>query len=136
MQNNYKQLFKKLIKRSLYGMIIQCVFFASVFAQEVTVSGKVTSSGDGSDLPGVNVIVKGTTLGTTTDADGKYRLQVPDGNARLIFSFIGFVSQEIPVGARSVIDATLMSDTRQLSEVVVVGYGTQQKVNLTGAVSN
>ncbi|HTJ49290.1 MAG TPA: TonB-dependent receptor [Cyclobacteriaceae bacterium] len=136
MRNNYKQLFKKLIKYSLYGMIIQCVFFASVFAQEVTVSGKVTSSGDGTDLPGVNVVIKGTTQGTTTDADGKYTLQVSDGNATLVFSFIGYVTQEIQVGTQTMINATLVADIKQLSEVVVVGYGTQQKVNLTGAVSN
>src|SRR5688500_11425850 len=106
MQHNYKQLLKELIRHSLYGMLIQCVVFASVFAsdivpQQFTVTGKVTSSADGSDLPGVNVVVKGTTQGTTTDADGKFLLQVPDANATLVFSFIGFEAQEFGVSSQT-----------------------------------
>ncbi|MBT1697576.1 TonB-dependent receptor [Fulvivirgaceae bacterium PWU4] len=151
MQNNYRQLLKKLIRHAAFGMIVQCVVFASVFAsgvktinmnrsaaplQEVTVTGRVTSSEDGATLPGVNVLVKGTSRGTTTDADGKYTIQVSDANAVLVFSFIGYASQEVEVAARSVIDVSMVTDVQQLGEVVVVGYGTQQKVTLTGAVSN
>lgn len=151
MQNNYKQLLKRLIRHSVYGMIVQCVVFASVFAsgaenihvnrsvtalQEVTVTGRVTSSEDWATLPGVNVLVKGTSRGTTTDADGKYTIQVSDADAVLVFSFIGYASQEVAVAARSVIDVAMATDIQQLGEVVVVGYGVQQKVTLTGSVAN
>jgi TonB-linked SusC/RagA family outer membrane protein len=142
MQNKYNQLFKKLIRHSAYGMLVQCVLFASVFAavptpqQEVTVTGRVTSIEDGFALPGVSILIKGTTRGTTTDVEGKYTLQVPDGNATLIFSYIGYVAQEVAIASRSVIDVAMVTDVQQLSEIVVVGYGTQQKVTLTGAVAN
>ncbi len=104
--------------------------------QEVTITGKVTSSGDGDNLPGVNVVIKGTTQGTTTDADGKYTLKVPSANTTLVFSFIGYTAQEVVIGAQTVIDIALQADIQQLNEVVVVGYGVQQKITLTGAVSN
>src|SRR5690348_1584591 len=99
MQNKYKQLFAKLMRHSLYGVLIQCFVLAPLFAaaamqEQITVTGTVTSSDDHATLPGVNVIVKGSNIGTTTDADGKYSLQVPDGNATLVFSFIGFMPQE------------------------------------------
>jgi TonB-linked SusC/RagA family outer membrane protein len=81
-------------------------------------------------------VIKGTSRGTTTDADGRYSIQVPDANATLVFSFIGFTPQEIAVSSQTVIDVVLAADFQQLNEVVVVGYGTQQKVTLTGAVSN
>lgn len=156
MQNKYKQLSKKLIRYSMYGIIVQCVLLASAFAsaaskeknksvqsvttdaqrQEITVTGTVTSSEDGSGLPGVNILIKGTTQGTTTDIDGKYTIQVPDGNTVLIFSFIGYIPEEIAVSSRSVINVSMVPDIQQLNEIVVVGYGTQKKVTLTGAVSN
>ncbi|HET7180388.1 MAG TPA: SusC/RagA family TonB-linked outer membrane protein, partial [Chryseosolibacter sp.] len=103
--------------------------------QQMTVTGTVISSDEGSPLPGVNVVIKGTTRGTTTDVDGKFTLQIADADAVLVFSFIGYSSQEIPVAAKSVIDVTLVPDVQQLGEVVVVGYGTQKKTTLTGAVS-
>lgn len=103
-------------------------------AQERTVSGKVTASEDGSPLPGVSVTVKGTKQGTQTDASGVYKVNV-SGNATLIFSFIGTVSQEIAVGTRTIVDVQLVSDNKQLSEVVVVGYGTQKRTEFTGAAS-
>src|SRR3954469_12292977 len=89
-------------------------------AQERTVSGKVTSSEDGSSLPGVNVVVKGSTNGTVTDADGKYSLTAQPG-AALVFSFIGLRTTEIIVGDRTVVDIQLTLDVTQLSEVVVTG---------------
>ncbi|MCW5912087.1 MAG: TonB-dependent receptor [Cyclobacteriaceae bacterium] len=140
MQNKYKQLLKSLVMYSMYGVIIQCVLFTSVFAraaqQEVTVTGRVTSAEDGTGLPGVSILVKGTSRGTTTDADGRYTLQVSGTNVALVFSFIGYTTQEIAVDSRSVIDVVLATDVQQLNEVVVVGYGIQQKVTLTGAVAN
>lgn len=88
----------------------------------------------GQSLPGVNVIEKGTTSGAVSDADGKYSLEVFNENAILVFSFIGYQTQEVPVNGRAVIDLTLDPDIKSLDEVVVVGYGTQKKVNLTGSV--
>ena len=93
----------------------------STFAQERIVSGKVTAQEDGSPLPGVNVLIKNTSVGTTTDTDGNYRLSVTSDNEVLVFSFIGFQTIEVQVGAQSVIDASLLPDVKQLSEVVVVG---------------
>ena len=90
----------------------------------------------GEVLPGVSVILKGTTRGTTSDADGNFRLTLPDGNATLTFSFVGYVSQDVAVGGRSQIAVSLVADNKALDEVVVIGYGTQKKVNLTGSVAS
>ena len=100
--------------------------------QERSVSGKVLSADDNTPLPGVNVAVKGTTRGTTTDANGDYRISVPNGQAVLVFSSVGSISQEITVGNRSTINVKVETDTRALNEVVVVGYGTQKKSQTTG----
>ena len=99
------------------------------------VSGRITDAKTGEPLPGVNVAVKGTSQGTSADAEGKYALAVEDPNAVLVFSFVGYISQEAAVGAQSVIDIQLSPDQKQLEEVVVVGYGVQKKVSLTSAVS-
>lgn len=101
----------------------------------LSVSGTVTEE-SGEPLPGVNVLIKGTTIGTTTDASGGYTLEVPDENSILVFSFIGYVSQEVVVGSRSVINLALTADVQSLEEVVVVGYGTVKKSDLTGAVGS
>jgi TonB-linked SusC/RagA family outer membrane protein len=99
-----------------------------------SISGKITDE-SGESVPGVNVIVKGTTNGTTSDIDGNYRLSVPEEGGALVFSFIGLATKEMTIGARSVVDVKMDSDTKQLSEVVVVGYGTSLKKEMTGAVS-
>lgn len=106
-----------------------------VIIQARTVTGKVTSD-SGELLPGVNVIIKGTTQGTVTDAGGNYSLDVPSGDAVLVFSFVGFQSQEFAVGDRSVIDVVLVQDIAALQEVVVVGYGSVRKSVVTGAISS
>jgi TonB-dependent starch-binding outer membrane protein SusC len=103
--------------------------------QDLTVSGQVLDDTN-TPLPGVNIVVKGTTNGTTTDAEGKYTLTVPSGNAVLIFSFIGYVTQEVSVSNQNVINVSLQSDIATLSEVVVVGYGEQKRGSVTGAVSS
>lgn len=103
------------------------------WSQSKTVTGKVTSSDDATGLPGVNVVEKGTNNGTVTDVDGNYSLNVGD-NATLVFSFVGFTTQEIAVGNQSSIDVTLEPDVTALSEVVVVGYGSQEKKEITGSV--
>lgn len=99
------------------------------------ISGTVTDEHNMS-LPGVNVIEKGTTNGTTTDASGKYTLIVQDESSVLVFSFIGYVSQEIPVNGRSTVNASLIPSVQSLEEVVVIGYGTTQKKDLTGSVAS
>jgi TonB-linked SusC/RagA family outer membrane protein len=104
----------------------------SAFA--VSVTGKVTDDKGGA-LPGVNVVEKGTSNGTSTDANGEYKITVAGESSILTFSFIGFVSQEATVGSRVSLDVALVSEDKSLEEVVVVGYGTQKKVNVTGAVS-
>ena len=100
---------------------------------DVTVSGTVRDE-NGEPIPGVTVSVQGTGIGTATDVEGRYSLSVPEGST-LIFSFIGFESQNIAVGERSVIDVVLSEDMASLDEVVVVGYGTMRKQDVTGAVS-
>jgi TonB-linked SusC/RagA family outer membrane protein len=104
------------------------------FAQGRTVSGKVTAQEDNSPLPGVNITVKGTTTGTVSDASGSYSLSVPD-NSTLVFSFIGYTTQELAVGTRSNIDVSLLPDVQALQEVVVTGYTVQEKKDLTSAVA-
>jgi TonB-linked SusC/RagA family outer membrane protein len=99
-----------------------------------TVAGKIQDE-TGLALPGVSIVIKGTSTGTTTDLSGKYSIAAPD-NAILVFSYVGFSSQEIAVSNRSVIDVTMKTDSKNLEEAVVVGYGTQRKVSITGSVSS
>ncbi|MGI4875459.1 MAG: SusC/RagA family TonB-linked outer membrane protein [Janthinobacterium lividum] len=99
-----------------------------------TVTGKITSD-TGETLPGVTVIVKGTTTGTTTDVDGNYTLAVPDDNSVLTFSFVGFGRLEVAAGKRTNISPTLVPETQALNEVQIVGYGVQKKSQVTGAIS-
>ncbi|RZJ88481.1 MAG: hypothetical protein EOO60_11025, partial [Hymenobacter sp.] len=97
------------------------------------VSGQIVDE-KGVGLPGVNVIVKGTTTGTQTDANGRYTIQAPDG-ATLVFSFVGYASQEVAVGGRSTVDVALAPDSKSLTDVVVVGYLAQDRQNVSSAVS-
>jgi TonB-linked SusC/RagA family outer membrane protein len=122
-----KQLFK------LSCFVLLSLFAVTAYAQR-TVSGKVSSGEDNSPLPGVSVVVKGTSTGTTTDVDGNYRINVPE-NATLVFSYVGFLKQEAEVGSRSVIDIVLQPDNKVLNEVVVTGYGVQTKRELTGSIA-
>jgi len=104
----------------------------TAFAQS-TVTGKVTSSEDGAALPGVNILEKGTSNGTVTDTDGNFTISV-GANATLILSFVGFTSQEVAVGSQTSLDIKMASDVKALSEVIVTGYGSQEKKEITGAV--
>ena len=102
--------------------------------QQITVTGTVTDASNGTPMPGVNVIIKGTVLGALTGADGKYSLAVSGPNAVLVFSFIGYNTLEEPVSGRTTINVALISSTKELEEVIVTGYGTQKKSDLTGSV--
>ncbi len=95
-----------------------------------------TVSDDTGPLPGVNVVVKGTSTGASTDFDGNYAITAPDGATTLVFSYIGFTTQEVEINGRTVINVTMAEDAQALTEVVVVGYGTQRKADLTGAVGS
>ncbi|MCA0233208.1 MAG: TonB-dependent receptor [Bacteroidetes bacterium] len=125
-------LFKKEV--SLLPIPQQTPSLLTTQALDQAVTGKITDD-KGEVLVGVSVQVKGTTRGATTDANGSYRLSVPDAKSVLVFSYIGYIKQEIIVGNQSIINVKLSADDKSLEEVVVVGYGVQKKVNMTGAVS-
>jgi hypothetical protein len=101
---------------------------------EITVSGRITDE-NGIGLPGTSIVEKGTTNGAISDVDGKFSVKVKDENSILVFSFTGYESQEILVGASSTIEVQMKPSATNLEDVVVVGYGTKKKVNLTGAIS-
>lgn len=127
---SYEVLGRQIILRSLADE--KPLETNSVADAAVTVTGRVVDD-TGLPLPGVNVIEKGTVNGVTTDTDGKFSLSVEE-NATLVFSFIGFITQEVPVSGRTNIDIQLTQDVTSLEEVVVVGYGEQKKVTVTGSV--
>lgn len=106
-----------------------------ILQQQSTITGMVTDVSTGGPMAGVNIQIKGTSVGVITDASGKYSITTTDPNATLVFSFIGYITQEVPVNSRTVIDISLSEELTGLEEVVVIGYGTQKKVNLTGSVS-
>lgn len=120
-------------KLSFLGVLLFLTF--SLFGQQIRVTGTVTDEADGSTLPGVTVLVKGTTIGTVTDINGDYSINV-DSDAILVFSFIGMATREVPVQGRSIINVSLSSDVALLEEIVVVGYGTRLKYELTGSISS
>lgn len=99
------------------------------------ISGKVIDE-NGGGLPGVSVVVKGTSKGAITDGDGKYNLSIPEGSVTLVYSFVGYEAQEVAVGSRTTVDVTLKVDVKALSEVVVVGYGTQNRKDVTGSIAS
>ena len=103
-------------------------------AARIKVSGTITDGIDNSGLPGVSVLVKGSTSGTSCDGNGNYQIEVPDEGSVLTFSFIGYITRDITVGTQTVIDVALKPDVTSLQEIVVVGYGTQKKHDLTGSV--
>lgn len=105
-----------------------------LFAQEKVVKGNVVD-GSGVPVPGVSVLIKGTSMGVATDFDGNYEITTHNTDAVLVFSFMGFLSQEKVVGSQDVVNVVMKEDVAQLDEVVVVGYGTQKKENVSGAIS-
>jgi TonB-linked SusC/RagA family outer membrane protein len=122
---------KKILLLKMLPMLL-VLLASTAWAQERTVTGKVTSVEDGTDLPGVNVFVKGTTIGTVTDVNGKYSLSIPSSGGILIFSFIGLSGEEIEIGDRSVVNVALGLDITQLSEVVVTALGMESEKRSLG----
>lgn len=120
---------------TLIFIIASLLSYGQLNAQDYTVSGLVTDSETGEGIPGVTVLEKGTTNGTITSIDGKYELKVQSGNSVLQFSFIGFETMTIPIEGRNEINTTLKTKMSELEEVVVIGYGTQKKKVVTGAIS-
>ena len=114
------------------GLLLAGVSLSAI--AQINISGTVVDAITGETLPGVNVVIKDTNIGTVTNFDGKYSIAVPDADATLVFSFMGYITTEIQVGDRRVIDVQIREDATQIEEVVVVGYGAQKKINLTGAV--
>ena len=138
MKNDSIQIFygegKVLLTAKFYLVGVFLLFHLCAFAQQQTVKGTVTDSQTGEAMPGVNIVIEGTTVGAITDANGKYSIPVPNKNTILIFSFIGYGNLEVIVAEKFVIDVALVSEALSLDEVVVIGYGTQKKSDLTGSV--
>jgi len=121
------------MKKNLFSMLILCLIgLQSVLAQSREVSGVVTSADDGLSIPGVSVIIKGTTIGTTTDFDGKYTISVPEDGKILVFSFVGMKTAELPVNSNT-IDLVMESESIGMDEVMVVAFGTAKKESFTGS---
>src|SRR5688500_6669107 len=126
------------IKFLSHRLVAMCILFSLAHGTQLNaqslVRGTITSSDDGSPLPGVNVVIKGTSTGTTSSADGTYAIDAEASNI-LVFSFVGYATSEVTVGQQTTINVVLQTDATSLDEVVVIGYGSVKKTDLTGAVS-
>lgn len=116
-------------------ILIAFLFLALVSHAQLSITGRVTVATDNQPAIGVTVMVQGTTTGTVTDFDGNYAITVPDRNAVLVFSYTGYASQDLVVGDRASIDVALEESVSLLNEVVVTGYGSQKRSNISGSVS-
>jgi TonB-dependent starch-binding outer membrane protein SusC len=123
-------------KNLLTFLLVGLLAVSAAFAQNRTITGKVVAAEDGLPLPGVSVRVKGGSAGTTTSSEGTFSLSLPAGSRVLTFTYIGFTTQEVSVGAANTVNVKLVSDAKQLSEVVVTGYGSQTKKEFTGAAAS
>ncbi|MFO7656428.1 MAG: TonB-dependent receptor [Bacteroidales bacterium] len=123
------------ISKGVFLLFLSSILsLSAIYSQERTITGKVTGAEDGIPLPGVNLIIKGTSIGTITDNDGQYSISANPQDT-LVASFIGFLSEEVFIGSRLVIDYSLIEDISELDEVVVIGYGVQRKKLVTGATA-
>ncbi|WP_426059816.1 SusC/RagA family TonB-linked outer membrane protein [Hymenobacter sp. B1770] len=123
------------VRLLLLLLVLASLTAQTALAQTKTVSGKVTAADTKEALPGVTVLLKGTTTGTGTGTDGSYSLEVPDAGGTLVFSFVGYTTQEVALSGQSTVNVVLVTDQKALEEVVVVGYGTQKAANVTGAIA-
>ena len=117
----------------LTGVLLLCL--GNVFSQERTITGTLKDATENTPLIGATIQVKGTTMGTVTDIDGSFNLNVPTEAETIVFSYVGYISQEVEIGDRTAFEILLVEDIQQLDEVVVIGYGTQKKSDLTGAIA-
>lgn len=127
-------LFRKITPKLRLTALLTLIIATSGWTQDSTISGKVTSAENNEGLPGVSILVEGTNTGVITDVEGSYTLQAASTD-KLLFSYVGYVSEAVEVGNRSVIDLVMTADVKALEEIVVIGYGTAKKTDLTGAVS-
>ncbi len=127
---------KRKLQSFFSFLLLSLICMHTAFSQDRVISGNVTDGSDGTSLPGVNVVIKGTTIGTVSDIDGNFSLSVSGSEGILVFTSIGYVEQEIPISNSDQVNVIMSTDIRQLSEVVVVGYGTQQKKDISGAISS
>ena len=132
---NEKSKFQCDTLRKLKMLVLFCTVSFALMAQTKSISGVVKSSEDGESLIGVTVRVKGTSTGIITNIDGKYSITVPNSDAVLVFTMIGMKTQELKVGANTTLNVTLSSDAKVMDEVVVTGYSTERKADITGSVS-
>ena len=122
--------------KNVLFFLMAFLFECQIVAQEVIIRGSVADAADGSPLIGANVLVKGTSVGTITDVEGKFSLKVPKGTSKLTFSCVGYQEQEVALKAnQTMLDVSMREDSELLDEVVVIGYGGAKKSDLTGAVS-
>ena len=131
------KLLKRLTNQLRFCLMLILVLFQGIaFTQEngTIISGRIVSQ-DGEPLPGVNIVVAGTSTGIITDIDGNYKITVPDGYTKISVSYIGYETQEIDISGKTSIDVTLVPEISELSEVVVIGYSEQKKETLTGSIS-
>lgn len=145
-QKKLIKMFKLRIKSShkrflptvagLLSILVLSICTVDIANAQRTVTGTVIDETDGSPLIGVNVVIKGTTIGDATDIDGNYSVNIPAGNDILIFSFLGYITQEVAIGGRTVVDIVLAPDVRLLDDVIVVGYGTQDEKEITSSVTS
>jgi TonB-linked SusC/RagA family outer membrane protein len=126
-----KRMFTRISVLTFLGLL----FISNAFAQNVTITGVVTDAADRSAIPAVSIVVKGTTTGTQTDANGRYSIAAP-ANSTLVFTYIGYTTREVPVNNQTSLNIALQTEAQNLEQVVVVGYGTQRKVDVTGSVSS
>jgi TonB-linked SusC/RagA family outer membrane protein len=124
------------MKKVLLTFAFAILTLVSVLAQSKSITGRVTSAEEPEGVPGASVVVKGTTQGVITDLDGSYSIQVPADASTLVFSFVGYLTKEMAIGSNSIINAVLDIDVKTLNEVVVVGYGTQERREITGSVAS
>ena len=136
MNKTFRPLSGSYIRYVTVLIAAQLIFSFSAFSQAKTINGKVTDAATGEALPGVNVVIKGTVKGTTTQIDGTYTLQVTGPEIVLTYSFIGYKVQEIPVGDQTEINVVLETESTQLGEIIAVGYGTARRSDLTGSVAS
>ena len=126
---------KRLFTRFSVLSLLSLFAINTAFAQNITVKGVITDKEDKTTIPAVSITIKGTNTGTQTDATGKYSLSAAP-NSILVFSYVGYVTQEIPVDGKETINIVLSSAYQSLEQVVVVGYGTQRKLDVTGSVAS